>query len=325
MENLPLISVIVPVYNVEKYLDKCVSSIVDQTYKNLEIILVDDGSPDNCPAMCDAWAERDSRIRVIHKENGGSAQARNVALEVSRGDYIAFADSDDMMNRNMLTVLQKIAADQNADIVECGFSIDQKEVLDQAFNVFVETVYDSQMAMVEHLDDIIFRQVIWNKLYKAKTVEKIKFVEGKVIDDEFWTYRAIGNATKLVRIENKLYFYRQQDDSVMHQSYSLKRLVTIEAHIERHEFIQNKFPELYERSLVQLWFDCRYHGQMSLLNLTGEEQTYVVDYLNKVLHDFPLPCSVVWRQKPKEIMWLMLEKLSLNLVCTLRNSMRIGL
>ena len=98
MQNEPLISVIVPVYKAEQYLDRCVQSIVDQTYKNLEIILVDDGSPDNCPAMCDAWAEKDSRVRVIHKENGGVASARNVGLDNAVGQYISFVDSDDWID-----------------------------------------------------------------------------------------------------------------------------------------------------------------------------------------------------------------------------------
>ena len=116
MNNNPKISVIVPVYKVEKYLDKCVESIVNQTYKNLEIILVDDGSPDNCPAMCDEWAEKDERIRVIHKENGGLADARNAGMDIATGDYIGFVDSDDWIEPNMYEVLLKNALKYDADI-----------------------------------------------------------------------------------------------------------------------------------------------------------------------------------------------------------------
>lgn len=325
MESMHLISVIVPVYKVEEYLDKCISSIVNQTYTNLEIILVDDGSPDSCPAMCDLWAAKDGRIKVIHKENGGSAQARNVGLDIARGDFIAFADSDDIMNCDMLNVLYSVAISQKADIVECDYSIDPKEALTQKLEAAPIDVYDSQMAMLEHINDKIFRQVIWNKLYRVETIEKIRFVEGKIIDDEFWTYRAIGNALKLVHIKDKLYFYRQQDGSVMHQSYSPKRMASIEAHIERHKYISNTIPALYERSLVQLWFDCRYHGQMSLLHLNSKETAEVFDYLRSVLHAYPLSCRVVLRQKPKEMLWLMIERLSLKLVCKLRNGFQIGL
>lgn len=322
---MDLISIIVPVYRAEKYLDRCVESIVNQTYRNFEIILVDDGSPDKCPSMCDVWAEKDCRIKVLHKTNGGSAQARNVALDIAKGDYIAFVDSDDMMNRDMLTILHNVAVEQKADIVECGYSIEENRALKQISDIAEVCVYDTQSAMLEHLNDRIFRQVIWNKLYRTETIGEIRFVERKVIDDEFWTYRVIGNAVKLVHINDELYFYRQQEDSVMHQCYSLKRLVSVEAHVERHEFIRNRFPELYERSLVQLWFDCRYHGQMAFLNLNDKDIKEVFSYLQSIMKDYPLSYKFILHQETKELVWLMIEKLSLKLVCKLRNIMQKGL
>lgn len=322
--TMDLISVIVPVYKVEDYLDRCVESIVNQTYWNLEIILVDDGSPDKCSSMCDMWAEKDCRIKVVHKANGGSAQARNVALDIAKGDYIAFVDSDDMMNCNMLAILHNVAVEQNADIVECDYSIDKDVAINNNFRIAPVVIYDSQMAMLESINDTLFRQVVWNKLYKAAIIEKIRFVEGKTIDDEFWTYRAIGNATKLVHIQEKLYFYRQQDGSVMHQQYSLKRLAAVEAHVERHKYISSNFPAIYAQSLVQLWFDCRYHGQMAFLNLNEKDVMKAFDYLQSIIEQFPLPYRVLFHQELKEIIWLMIEKISLKLVCKLRNALRIG-
>ena len=122
--NEPLVSVIVPVYKVGKYLDKCVESIVGQTYKNLEIILVDDGSPDNCPAMCDKRAERDSRIKVIHKQNGGVSSARNVGIDAAQGEFIGFVDSDDWLEPDMYDCIVKNALEYNADISRCGYFVD---------------------------------------------------------------------------------------------------------------------------------------------------------------------------------------------------------
>ena len=123
----PLISVIVPVYKAEKYLDKCVQSIVNQTYKNLEIILVDDGSPDNCPEMCDEWAKKDSRIKVIHKENGGVSSARNAGLDNSFGDYIGFVDSDDFIENDFYECLYDNLVENGADISFCTFkTLDEK-------------------------------------------------------------------------------------------------------------------------------------------------------------------------------------------------------
>ena len=119
MNSQPKISVIVPVYQVEETLDKCVESIIGQTYKNLEIILVDDGSPDNCPAICDSWAEKDSRIRVIHKENGGLCSARNAGMDIAAGDYLGFVDSDDCIEPDMYQLLVENAASTQADISRC--------------------------------------------------------------------------------------------------------------------------------------------------------------------------------------------------------------
>ena len=115
-----LISIIVPVYRVEPYLDRCVQSIVDQTYQNLEIILVDDGSPDNCPAMCDAWAAKDSRVKVIHKENGGLSDARNAGLAAAAGEYIGFVDSDDWISPDMYRLLYENMAEHGSDVSACG-------------------------------------------------------------------------------------------------------------------------------------------------------------------------------------------------------------
>lgn len=115
-----MISVIVPVYKVEKYLDQCVASIVSQSFSDLEIILVDDGSPDNCPAMCDAWAKRDSRIRVIHKENGGLSDARNAGMAAAKGSFIGFVDSDDIIPPEMYQVLFSLLKQDDSDIAACG-------------------------------------------------------------------------------------------------------------------------------------------------------------------------------------------------------------
>ena len=119
-QEQPLISVIVPVYKVEAYLDPCVESIVNQTYRNLEIILVDDGSPDRCPEMCDAWAAKDSRIKVVHKKNGGASDARNAGLDVFLGDYVTFIDADDLVASDMVEVLFKGCVDNGADVSMCA-------------------------------------------------------------------------------------------------------------------------------------------------------------------------------------------------------------
>ena len=323
--HLPLISVIVPVYKVEAYLDKCITSIVNQTYTNLEIILVDDGSPDSCPAMCDAWAAKDSRIRVIHKENGGSAQARNVALDVANGAYIAFADSDDMMNVDMIRSLYDVAITQNADIVECGYSLSENEALTQTKALISAEMFEPQAAMLEHISDRIFKQVIWNKLYKAKLIENVRFVEGKVIDDEFWTYRVIGNAEKVARIDRKLYFYRQQDGSVMHQNYSLNRLATIEAKTARLNFIQDNMPQLVSDARLNLFGSCIYAGQMSLMLLSKEQLVSAKRTINEALNANKPSFVECLSADGSNKLWYSLARIFFWSTCRLKNVLGKGL
>ena len=121
--NLPKISVIIPVYKVEEYISRCIKSVVDQTYSNLEIILVDDGSPDNCPAICDKWAEKDSRIKVIHKKNGGLSDARNAGMQIASGEFIGFVDSDDWISKEMYQLLYENMKENESDISACGVKL----------------------------------------------------------------------------------------------------------------------------------------------------------------------------------------------------------
>lgn len=325
MERMPLISVIVPVYKVEAYLDKCISSIVNQTYQNLEIILVDDGSPDHCPAMCDSWAAKDSRIDVIHKENGGSAQARNVALDIANGTYIAFADSDDMMNADMIHSLYDVATTQDADIVECDYSISENEALTQTKAIASAEIFEPQVAMLEHISDRIFRQVIWNKLYRAEVIENVRFVEGKVIDDEFWTYRALGNAKRLAHINSKLYFYRQQDGSIMHQHYSLNRLATIEAKIERLKYFQEKMPQLVSAARLNLLGSCIYAGQMSLMHLPQEQFTAAKRILNEAINTYKPSFTECLSAEGSNKVWYSLARMFFWETCRLKNVLGKGL
>jgi len=193
MTQLPLISVIVPVYKVENYLDCCVQSIVNQTYSNLEILLIDDGSPDASGAMCDAWAEKDSRIRGIHQENAGGGAARNAGLDAARGERIAFVDSDDYIAPDCYQYLHTLL-EEGADIAECDFV--EMERNDAVFGTDAGEIsfYTPLEAMRCHIRDTAFRQLIWNKLYRRETVGDIRFPVGTKIDDEFFTYRVLGNA-----------------------------------------------------------------------------------------------------------------------------------
>lgn len=320
MKNCGKISVIVPVYKVEPYLDQCVSSIVNQTYPNLEIILVDDGSPDNCPAMCDAWAEKDQRIRVIHQQNQGGGAARNAGLGIATGEYIAFVDSDDYLAMDMYQYLLEMLQ-CGADIAECEY---MEAFGDNAvFTLNGEThIYTAQDAMAEHICDRIFRQLIWNKLYRRTLVDGVRFPIGKTIDDEFFTYQVLGNAKKLIHSSRVCYAYRQQSDSVMHSMALSKRVQAVEAKVQRHEYVQRKFPSLTELSAKNLWFTCIYQGQLAMRELNADSERKTIVYLKHVLKDNPIPS---YKGSGKEKMWLRMAKINLRKTCQIRNILRVGL
>lgn len=321
MENMSLISVIVPVYKVEAYLDKCISSIVEQTYKNLEIILVDDGSPDRSGEICDRWAAKDHRIKVLHQENAGGGAARNAALDVAGGELIAFVDSDDYIAPDMYEHLYGLLK-QGAEIAECGHI----EVLDDGAlftpHEFEVNTCSAPDAMAEHIQDRAFRQLIWNKLYRREMIGQIRFPVDKKIDDEFFTYQVLGNAKTLIRSDKVCYAYRQQDSSVMHSMDARKRLQAVEAKVQRDRYIQEKFPALAELSRKNLWFTCIYQGQLALREADKATTKQTLIYLRSVLCNHPCNNSSF---SFKEKTWLTLADFSLSVTCKLRNALKIGL
>lgn len=320
-----LISVVVPVYKVEKYLDRCISSIVTQTYKNIEVILVDDGSPDRCPDICDAWKEKDKRIKVIHQENRGGGQARNHALEIAKGELIAFVDSDDYISPIMFEFLHDQFVD-NVDIVECNFCevLDGNASFSDKNDSFETQVFTAEEAMIENIEDNIFRQLIWNKMYRKSAIKNIRFPIGKKIDDEFWTYQVLGNARKLVYTDKILYAYRQQNDSVMHSLSTDKRLEAIDAKIQRHEYICKNMPNLEVRSLCNLWFTCIYQGQLMLKTMNKNTYCKVWNKLEETLRRYPIRRRLVNVPYIKRI-WLTLASKSFYLACKYRNIFNIGI
>lgn len=178
-----LLSVIVPVYKVEPYLDRCVESIVNQTYSNLEIILVDDGSPDDCPRMCDGWAEKDSRIRVIHKENGGVSDARNVGIALATGEYLAFVDSDDYIAENMYEILISAMHRTGAEIACSGTNIVKNGVETTVRSLQKKMCFSEELALREVLLRGNVNEAVWDKVYRKTLFQGILFPKGEISED----------------------------------------------------------------------------------------------------------------------------------------------
>lgn len=242
-----MISVIVPVYGVEDYLDQCVKSIVAQSYTDLEIILVDDGSPDGCPAMCDAWAKKDRRIIVIHKPNGGLSDARNAGLNVANGDYISFIDSDDWIVPTMLETMLSTLLQADADICSCGIINAYEDGSTQSWNLpFLNG--DSESFLRALYSDTSVPVATWNKLYKSELWTELRFPKGKICEDAFTTYKLIDSSKKLVQIPDKLYYYRIHSGSIMTSSFRLARMDEEEAWRCNYEFIAKRYPTLKENA-----------------------------------------------------------------------------
>lgn len=240
------ISIIIPVYNIEKYIRECLDSVVSQTYKNLEIIIVDDGSTDNSGAICDEYVSQDKRIKVIHQTNAGAANAKNTALDQVTGEYVAFVDSDDYVSEDWISTMYQSMRHYNADIVECGFDKVFKYQIINSVVYMEEMVYspkDYFEQYFEHWESVLF----CNKLFRASLFKKLRFrVERRCIDDEFFTYKAISLADKIVRIKEVLYHYRQRKTSAMHQIEHALQITddSLEVLIERYQWITNFSQEL---------------------------------------------------------------------------------
>ena len=245
----PLISVIVPVYKVERFLPTCIESVQRQSYFNWELILVDDGSPDGCPQICDEYASHDDRIKVIHKENGRVAKARNAALRIARGGYVAFLDGDDYLHKDFLNVLYKLIVAQNADIVQCGFVKGTETVFpDVKVNENV-TIYDNHSVFLKQKAKI----VVWGKLYKRNIFDGRLVTEDKFFEDDFTTWKWYYAAKKIAITNVPLYYYMDNQQSTMAMHKKKPNWDFVEAYDERIGFFVDKKEEDMEHcSRMQL-------------------------------------------------------------------------
>lgn len=319
------ISVIIPIYKVEEYLNRCIESVVNQTYQNLEIILVDDGSPDNCPKMCDEWAEEDGRIKVIHKENGGLSDARNAGIQVMTGDYVFFVDSDDWIHKDTLRILKKYEEKYDSDIVECKALVTSGEAEDDALEVnSLEThMYDTAEAMAALLRDYPLRQTVWNKLYKRNVVEGVLFEKGKYHEDEFWTYQVFDRAKKILYADAELYYYFQRSDSIMGQAFSIKRLDAVEGRYRRLEMFREKYPELVSEAKENLAFLIMYYGQQAQRAGNKDKDEFFKQgriYLEKI--GFTTEDKRQYSKSHQ--LWIGGAQKNMALMCKIRNWLKIG-
>ncbi len=284
----PLISVIVAIYNVEEYLPKCIESILNQAYKNIEIILVIDGSPDNSLEICNKYASRDKRIIVIEKENGGQSTARNKALDVARGDYIGFVDGDDWVEPAMYQTLYETMVQDNADIVQCGwYKVEPSGDKECPYQDDFKEIYSSD----EGLDELIASQgghlntSVCCKLFKKDLAQQFRFSPVRAYEDDEYIFKTVSLANKIVCIHTPLYDYLNRENSTMTAKFNMNKvaLVTIQKKIT--DYLEMRYPKRFHEMQKVL---CS--KQFYILNslLTNPQLVGSTDAAKKVFGDIML-------------------------------------
>lgn len=321
----PLISVIVPIYKVEKYLCKCVDSIINQTYKNLEIILVDDGSPDNCGAICDDYAKKDSRITVVHKENGGLSDARNAGMKIATGEYVSFIDSDDYISEDFIETLYNISVNENSDIVECNlYRFREQDIIEVSESPLKNETFETEKALAMLIQENEFHQHVWNKLYKSDIALKVPFEKGKLNEDEFWTYQIFGQAKKVSKVNKEMYFYLQRETSIMGNNYNLRRLDALEAKLNRQKYIEDKFSEISTISKIDLYGTVMFAYQSVLKFMSGTDKKRAKSIIKKYRKKSKLSFSEIKTINNSSRKWFYFAKFSFYLCCKFRAVFNIG-
>lgn len=253
------LSIIVPIYNVEPYLRRCIDSILAQTFTDFELILVDDGSPDNCPAICDEYAEKDPRIVVIHKQNGGLSDARNAGLDIARGDYIGFVDSDDYIHPTMYETLYHTAIETKVDIVQCEYlriyENESKTPLDLPRDRNI-IIYESSELLNNFFPDFAWRLMgyVWRRIYKRDAFACIRFPIGRYFEDTAITLSLLETCTSIAIIDTPLYYYFIRQNSITQGILSCKKICD---HLNEHfiitDLLKKRSVEQYNYALDTLF------------------------------------------------------------------------
>lgn len=280
-----LISIIVPVYKTEIYLHKCLSSIVNQTYKNLEIILIDDGSPDNCGKICDEYAERDMRIKIIHQKNEGLSAARNAGLRIAKGEYIGFVDSDDWVDADMYEVLFKGVEEYEAQIAICGYY----DIVDNNFREVREehTTLCNRDEAIHHLIlDRTFTNHVWNKLYKRELFDGVLFPYGRAFEDIATTYKLFEKARNIVCLNSSKYYYLRRQDSIISTRTIKSRADRCVMIYERYIDLVQRYPQ--EKEMLLSKFYKNYAALGSLISRQSKDGWRTYESYIEEIHSFAM-------------------------------------
>jgi glycosyltransferase involved in cell wall biosynthesis len=264
-----IVSVIVPIYKVEKYIHRCIESILHQTYAHLDIILVNDGSPDRCGEIADEYERQDSRIRVIHKENGGLSDARNAGMRTALGEYTVFLDSDDWLEPTMIEELLRCSHVHQADLVQSAFYyahddkllFDSKNYSDDGSTLLLS----NQEAIYELIKNDKVKNFAWGKLYRTELIKDIPFKKGVLFEDVFWAHQVMKRVKTFVLLHKPLCHYYQRSDSIV-SSYSIRNLDILTGLKERLEFVKKHYPHYQNEAYISILQNSLLHYNLLFLN-----------------------------------------------------------
>ena len=291
------ISIIVPVYNVEKYLENCIESILNQTFKDFELILVDDGSTDNSGKICDIYEKKDYRIKVIHKNNGGLSSARNIGLDIASGKYIGFVDGDDNIHPKMYEILYNLIKKYKSDISCCNYKKIYDVFKDEYENVsLLEVIEMSNIEAIKNLYDkeIGVKLVIaCNKLYRKNLFDNIRYKVGRVHEDEFMAHRILYNSKKITYVDNELYYYLQREGSIMSKKSYKRKVDTLLSKSDRMRFC-NKVGLTSMSDNICKTYEFEFFNLYKQLLNEGSENA---EFLKEIRRDFILNLYILLRQK----------------------------
>ena len=293
-EYRPLVSVIVPVYNISRYIKKCIDSLSRQTYENIEVILVDDGSTDSSGSLCDLYAEKDKRIRVIHKKNGGLSDARNKGIEGAIGDYISLVDGDDFVDEDYIEKQYEVLKKYDADMAITSHRvIYPKKTMDES------TSKEYASSSEEILEKILYDDEIdlsaWGKLYKKDLFDDVKYPKGRLFEDSATTYKLIDNSNVVAVNSVPTYNYVMRSDSIVNNDFSKNKMDLIISTQEMTDYIRKKYPELgkgCDRRMMYAYLSTL--SQLAKSKVKDEENkckmmSYIKKNRRKVLKDKNLP------------------------------------
>lgn len=293
----PLISIIVPIYKVEKYLNICIESIISQTYNNIELILVDDGSPDNCGSICDEYEKKYPFIKVLHQKNQGQAAARNNGVKISRGGFISFVDSDDFIAPDAMEYLLSLQKKYNSDITIGGmrYVYEGTSMSQQSNKTIQECILDKQEALkrMNYLKG--FGATPWAKLYRRDLIEKHPFPEGKLYEDLATLYKIIADGNIIVFSNKVVYYWIQREGSTMRSLFNEKQLYAFEAIRQQIGFMEKAYPEVVQSAKVRYMAKIVELMPLALKSSNSKESYKVLKkemlYTNQILKDRQMKLS----------------------------------